>query len=91
MDRSVAIANEFLRKAGAVGLTQMQLQKLVYFSHGWALGLTEQPLTTDGPEAWAYGPVYPDLYDHTKFFGRGSITKACGHLGDSLFLRDRIQ
>ena len=73
MDRSVAIANEFLRKPGGAVLTQMQLQKLVYMSHGWKLGLTGQPLTTDEPEAWAYGPVYPDLYDHTKYFGRGAI------------------
>lgn len=75
MDRSVAIANEFLRKAGSAGLTQMQLQKLVYFSHGWSLGLIGQPLTTDSPEAWPYGPVYSDLYQHTKFFGRGQINR----------------
>ena len=73
MDRSVAIANEFLRKAAGAALTQMQLQKLVYIAHGWKLGLVGEPLTTDQPEAWAYGPVYPDLYDHTKFFGRGPI------------------
>jgi len=73
MDRSVAIANEFLRKPGGESLTQMQLQKLVYIAHGWKLGLLGQPLTTDEPQAWAYGPVYPDLYDHTKFFGRGAI------------------
>lgn len=73
MDRSVAIANEFLRKPGGEALTQMQLQKLVYIAHGWNLGLLGRGLTTDEPEAWAYGPVYPDLYDHTKFFGRGAI------------------
>ena len=75
MNRSVAIANEFLRKAGAAGLTQMQLQKLVYFSHGWNLALSNEPLTSDQPEAWDYGPVYPDLYDHTKYFGRSEITR----------------
>jgi uncharacterized phage-associated protein len=73
MDRSVAIANEFLRKG--VPLTQMQLQKLVYLAHGWTLGLTGQPLTVEQPQAWDYGPVYPDLYDHTKLFGRSPITR----------------
>lgn len=73
MDRAVAIANEFLRKDGGASLTQMQLQKLVYFAHGWSLGLLGQPLTIEQPEAWDYGPVYADLYDHTKLFGRSPI------------------
>ena len=75
MDRSVAIANEFLRRAGKAGLTQMQIQKLVYFAHGWNLALSNEPLTTDSPQAWNYGPVYSDLYDHTKYFGRGQIDR----------------
>lgn len=51
----------------------MQLQKLVYMAHGWTLALTGEPLTAEEPEAWDYGPVYSDLYDHTKFFGRSPI------------------
>lgn len=76
MDRAVAIANEFLRKPGGSALTQMQLQKLVYISHGWTLGLMGQPLTVEEPQAWNYGPVYRDLYDHTKFFGSAPIGRA---------------
>lgn len=75
MDRAVAIANEFLRRAGPEGLTQMQIQKLVYFAHGWNLALNGWPLTTELPEAWTYGPVYRDLYDHTKYFGAGQINR----------------
>ena len=75
MDRAVAIANEFLAKAGCDGLTQMQLQKLVYIAHGWCLALTGEPLTADQPEAWDFGPVYRDLYDHTKYFGSGKINR----------------
>lgn len=75
MDRAVAIANEFLRHAGSAGLTQMQIQKLVYFAHGWTLAITGQPLTQEEPEAWIYGPVYSDLYDHTKYFGKGQINR----------------
>ena len=41
-----AIANYFLEKAKAEGnsLTPMQVQKLVYFAHGWYLGLFGEPL-----------------------------------------------
>jgi uncharacterized phage-associated protein len=73
MERSVAIANAFLGQPGGDSLTQMQLQKLVFFAHGWTLAETGYPLTEDDPEAWVYGPVYRDLYDHTKFFGSGAI------------------
>jgi len=75
MDRAVAIANEFLAKAGPAGLTQMQIQKLVYFAHGWTLAVTGHPLTVEEPQAWNYGPVYSDLYDHTKYFGKKSINR----------------
>lgn len=75
MNRAVAIANEFLTKAGSSGLTQMQIQKLVYFAHGWTLAITDRPLTEEEPQAWNYGPVYNDLYDHTKFFGKNPINR----------------
>jgi len=72
--RSVAIANEFLKMPGALEtVTQMQLQKLVYLAHGWNLVVNECRLVSDPIEAWTYGPVFRDLYDHTKFFGKEPI------------------
>jgi len=74
--KSAAIANEFLKKAGAMGrLTQMQLQKLVYISHGWNLAINGEPLVQEPVEAWDYGPVFPDLYQHAKFFGSRPIDR----------------
>src|SRR6476619_3832573 len=73
---SMAIANEFLKKPGALGvLTQMQLQKLTYIAHGWNLALNERRLVSDELEAWDYGPVYPMLYDHAKYFGKSPIPR----------------
>ena len=46
MEKALAIANFFI----TLGVerecppTQMKLQKLVYFAHGWHLGLYDQPL-----------------------------------------------
>lgn len=72
--RAVAIANEFLKLPGAAErLTQMQLQKLAYIAHGWNYAINGEPLISDDPEAWTYGPVYRDLYDHAKFFGKEPI------------------
>jgi uncharacterized phage-associated protein len=76
MALSSEIANEFLKKPSAMGrLTQMHLQKLVYIAHGWKLALTGEALADDVLEAWDYGPVFPDLYDHTKFNGRKPLSR----------------
>lgn len=74
--RAVEIANEFLKLPGAANrLTQMQLQKLVYLAHGWNTAINWESLVSDPVEAWDYGPVYRDLYDHAKFFGREPIAR----------------
>lgn len=74
MATSVELANEFLKMPGAKGrLTQMHLQKLVYIAHGWSLALRNRGISTDKIEAWDYGPVYPELYEHTKYNGRQPV------------------
>ncbi len=76
---SVAIANTFLEGFGANGgIEHMKLQKLVYCSYGWWLahaGLDGPRLTSDGPQIWRHGPVFPDLYHAFKVFGRKQITQ----------------
>lgn len=73
---SRAVGNVILdiaRQKG-IGLTLMQLTKLVYIAHGWKLAFDGAPLTQDSVEAWKYGPVYPSLYDSLKHFGGNIIT-----------------
>jgi uncharacterized phage-associated protein len=43
-------------------MTAMKLQKLVYYSQAWHLVWEESPLFEERIEAWANGPVVPDLY-----------------------------
>jgi uncharacterized phage-associated protein len=43
-------------------LDNRKLQKLVYFSHAWALGWTGMPLVEGDFEAWSDGPVQRDLW-----------------------------
>jgi len=72
---SAEIANEFVRRSAAEGraLTQMQLQKLVYIANGWNLAITGAPLTHDAPQAWDHGPVYKELWDALRQYGRAPI------------------
>lgn len=53
----------------------MALQKLTYFAHGWNWAVNQTPLVSDKPQAWSFGPVYRELYDHTKFFGKRPIDR----------------
>lgn len=72
----MAIANEFLKKPGALGrLTQMQLLKLAYIAHGWNLAVNGAPLLAQDVRAWDYGPVVPELYDHVRLYGKQPITR----------------
>lgn len=82
MEKSLAVANEFIRLACAAGKppTQMKLQKLIFFAHGWNLALTGTPLVDEQFQAWKYGPVIPSVYHEFKNFGLMGINREAEEL-----------
>jgi uncharacterized phage-associated protein len=71
-----AVANWFLDRAATDSkpITPMKLQKLIYFAHGWHLGLfAGEPLVDELFEAWEYGPVAPSIYHEFKRYGGAPI------------------
>lgn len=70
------VAAYILQKLGK--MTTMKLQKLVYYSQAWSLVWDEKPLFKNRIEAWANGPVAPDLYN----IHRGKFTVAAWPKGD---------
>jgi len=70
------IAKEFVKKANDLGrpITQMQLQKMLYFAQGYYLAKYDESLIKEGFQAWKFGPVIPRIYDIYKFFGSYPIT-----------------
>lgn len=69
------IANYFLFKAqnDQELLSNMKLQKLVYYAQGLHLVVFEKPLFDDRIEAWTYGPVIPRLYHEYKIHDKCGI------------------
>lgn len=73
-----AVANYFIDRAlrgECSDLTQMKLQKLVYYAHGWHLGLRHDPLFLEPVQAWRYGPVILSLRREFRSFGREPIDR----------------
>ncbi|MCZ3377279.1 MULTISPECIES: type VI toxin-antitoxin system SocA family antitoxin [unclassified Rhizobium] len=70
-----AIANYVLELAeeDARPVTNIVLQKLIYFCHAFFLLEHEKPLVSGYFEAWTYGPVHPALYKSFKEFGANPI------------------
>ena len=56
-------------------ISNMKLQKLVYYAQGFHLALYGKPLFPERIEAWDHGPVVPELYRRFKKFGAKAIEK----------------
>lgn len=54
-------------------ISNLKLQKLVYYGQGFHLAFFDTPLFPETIEAWTYGPVVPDLYHEYKDRGPCSI------------------
>jgi uncharacterized phage-associated protein len=60
-------------------LSNLRVQKLLYFSQGWSLGLRGLPMFDDKVEAWSKGPVVPSVYHVYKNYGFFSIPHEAGN------------
>lgn len=72
MNQSTArdVANFFLHldefESGSEGISNLKMQKLVYYAFGFYAAIYDIYLFEDPIEAWMYGPVVPTLYKHYK-------------------------
>ena len=55
-------------------MTTWKLQKLCYYAQAWSLVWDDEPLFQEHIEAWANGPVVPELYNWHKGHFRVSST-----------------
>ena len=51
---------------GGDAMTNLKLQKLLYYEQGYHLAVFNEPLFNESIEAWMYGPVVPEVYDTFK-------------------------
>ena len=70
-----SVANLLLDEADrlSITVTNLSLQKLLYFAHGLSLIEDGKPLVSGYFEAWRHGPVHPLVYRAFKDGGRMPI------------------
>ncbi|MHB8327845.1 MAG: Panacea domain-containing protein [bacterium] len=70
------VANYFLSKCddeAGDNISNLKIQKLVYYAQGFHFAMFEKPLFSENIEAWMHGPVVVELYDKFKEYGSGAI------------------
>ena len=70
------IAYAFVKKGieDGIPVTQMKLQKLVYFANGIHLAQHGTPLIKEKFQAWKFGPVVRNIYNTFRFYGSEPIS-----------------
>ena len=59
---------------GGDAMTNLKLQKLLYYEQGYHLAFFNEPLFNESIEAWMYGPVVPEVYDTFKDNGSTALS-----------------
>ena len=62
-----------MNEADAEYITNLKLQKLLYYAQGCYLALTDTPLFKENLLAWEHGPVVNEIYQKYKGTGANGI------------------
>ncbi len=54
-------------------ISNLKLQKLLYYAQGFHLAAYDRPLFPERIEAWVHGPVVPEVYRQLKRFGANPV------------------
>ena len=72
-------------------ITNMRLNKMLYFAQAMSLVKLNAPIYQDEIEAWAYGPVIPSIYNKYKTYGRKEIEEVDGNYTSDCFSSDELE
>lgn len=72
-------------------ISNLKLQKLLYFIQAYFLVTTSRPCFKETIEAWDFGPVVPKAYREYKLFGNANIPDVSARIGINRDDEERIQ
>ncbi|MCL2148833.1 MAG: DUF4065 domain-containing protein [Methanomassiliicoccaceae archaeon] len=71
-------------------MTNLRLQKYLFFAQGWSLALFGRPLFEERIEAWQLGPVVPDVYRGFSSHGKDPIRSPREGYSSDVFTREEV-
>ena len=69
----IALAQDLADMEMGDAMTNLRLQKMLYYAQGWMLKRHGITLFSEPVEAWQYGPVIPVCYNWYKGFGSNPL------------------
>lgn len=77
MAKAINVANFFIESATSQDdkITNLKLNKLLYFAQALSLVKRGKPLFEEPIEAWSFGPVVKSIYHEFKIYGNKTIKK----------------
>lgn len=76
--KALDVARYFISKSvpgTPENITNLKLQKILYYAQGLYLVHVKKPLFEERIEAWVHGPVVPEVYHQFKQYGYNEIKK----------------
>jgi len=71
-------------------ISNLKLQKLIYYAQAFHLAIFDKPFFGEDFEAWAHGPVCPEIYHNYKQFGASPI-EFNSVVDFNLFSKDQLE
>ena len=91
MYSAIAVANHIIEYEHSKDrlISNLKLQKLLYFVQAQFFIEYEKPCFRDKIEAWSFGPVVPDVYHIYKYYGGMDITRQKGKFEIDITTEDK--
>lgn len=94
MAKAMDVANFFIDMASkdmnSDLMTNLRLQKLLYFSQAWCLARYHKPLFPEDFTAWQFGPIVRNVYDQFNSYGRNPIKEKNGAYDSESFTDNEL-
>lgn len=93
MLQAIDVANFFISLSNSAEeghITNMKVNKLVYFAQAWSMVNLKEKLFDENIEAWQHGPVVPSVYNSFSKYKSHNIDKTCGIFDENNFTNEQI-